>query len=112
MRKMLLCVSLLMRAVSSSADESFPRDVQRFIDRREGCDHMRGEVPGPGEKQRVQEVDREIQKLCHGTDRELVRLKKQYAKNPSVMGRLDGFESAIEVGPVPVSRSRAGHGSR
>lgn len=49
MRKMLLCLSLLMPVVPSLADASLPRDVQHFIDRREGCDHMRGEMPDSGE---------------------------------------------------------------
>lgn len=40
MRKMLLCLSLLMPVLSSLADELLPREVQRFIDRREGCDHI------------------------------------------------------------------------
>ena len=111
MRKMLLCLSLLMPVLSSLADELLPREVQRFIDRREGCDHMRGEMPGPG-TQRAREVSREIQKLCNGTDKEVARLKKKYAKNPSVMQRLDEFESAIEAGPVRASRSGAGFRSR
>lgn len=91
MRKMLLCRPLLVPVLSSLADELLPPEVQRFIDRREGCDHMRGEMPGPGEKQRGREMNREIQKLCNGTDKGLARLKKQYAKNPSLMQRLDDY---------------------
>jgi hypothetical protein len=57
---------------------------------------MRGEIPDPGEKQRMREVNREIQKLCKGTDKALAQLKRKYAKNPSVMRRLGEFEPGIE----------------
>jgi hypothetical protein len=90
------------------ASEALPRDVQRFVDKREGCDHMRGEIPEPSDKRRMQEVNREIQKLCKGTDKELVQLKNKYAKNPSVMHRLDEFESGIEAAQAPASQGGAG----
>ena len=92
MRTSLLCLSVLMPVAPALADEPLPSDVQRFIDRREGCDHMRGEVPEHGEKQRMREVNREIEKLCKGTDKKLAQLKKKYAMNLSVMRRLDEFE--------------------
>jgi hypothetical protein len=96
MKTALLCLSLLMPLSPLLANESIPRDVQRFIDRREGCDHMRGELPDPSEKQRMREVNREIQKLCKGTDKQLIRLKKKYAASPSVTQRLNEFEPGIE----------------
>jgi len=108
MRKILLCLSLLAPVLSSLADAPLPRDVQRFVDRREGCDHMRGEIPEPGDKRRMQEVNREMQNLCKGTDKELAQLKKKYARNPSVMQRLDEFEPGIEAAQAPASRSGAG----
>jgi hypothetical protein len=71
-------------------------DLQRFIDKREGCDHMRGEIPEPGEKQRMREVNREIRKLCKGTDKDLAQLTRKYSANGSVMQRLNEFEPDIE----------------
>ena len=96
MKKMMLCLSLLTLPLMSLADESLPREVQRYVDKREGCDHMRGEIPDRGEKQRMREVRREIRRLCKGTDKELARLKRKYAKNPAVMQRLGEFEPGIE----------------
>lgn len=90
------------------ADEPLPLDVQRFVGRREGCDHMRGEMPDPGDKQRARAMSREIQKLCAGTDRTLAHLKKRYAKNPGVIRHLEEFESSIEATPALASHSRAG----
>lgn len=79
-----------------AAQELPPSDIQKFVERREGCDHMRGELPDPGEKRRMREVNREIRKLCTGTDKELMRLKKKYATNSAIMQRLDEFEPDIE----------------
>jgi hypothetical protein len=103
MKKVMFCLSLLMFPLFSLADESLPGEVQRYVDNREGCDHMRGEIPDPSDKQRMREVNREIQKLCKGTDKELARLKRKYARNPSVMRRLGEFESGIEAVVPPVS---------
>ena len=79
MRRLVFAVFLLVTLSPMWAGEPFPRDVQNFMDRREGCDHMRGEIPAPGDKQRMRDVNREIQKLCKGTDKVLAQLKKKYA---------------------------------
>jgi hypothetical protein len=97
MKKILMCLALLTPTLAALADSSLPRDVQKFIDRREGCDHMRGEIPDPADKQRMKEVNREIEKLCKGTDKQLSQLKKKYASKVSVMRRLNEFEDGIEV---------------
>jgi len=91
-----LCLTLFTLSLRAFA-ESLPRDVQRFVDRREGCDHMRGEFPDPGEKQRMNEVTREINKLCAGTSKELVQLKRKYSTNSTIMQILNQFETGVEV---------------
>ena len=96
MRHFLMCAALLCTMVIAMAEDALPKDVQRFVARREGCEHMRGEIPDPGEKQRMKEVNREIRKLCTGTDRELARLKQKYKASPAIMRRLDEFEQEIE----------------
>lgn len=78
-------------------DGPFPEEVGTFIARREGCDHFRGEIPDPGQRARAREVDREINRLCKGTDMELARLKQKYATTPDVMAALNEFESSIEM---------------
>lgn len=99
MKNIIVCLALLATALPALADNALPRDVQKFVDRREGCDHMRGEIPDPGEKQRMKEVTREIEKLCKGTDKQLAQLKKKYASNRPVMQRLNEFEQGIEAEP-------------
>jgi hypothetical protein len=107
MTRALACVALLTLSLSALAEKSLPRDVQMFIDRREGCDHMRAELPDPGEKQHAKEVSREIVKLCKGTDKRLAQLKKKYASDAVVVQRLNEFEDITEVSVAPASSKKA-----
>ncbi|MGI4846343.1 MAG: hypothetical protein ACRYF7_23875 [Janthinobacterium lividum] len=79
-----------------AADAKLPSDVAKYVEQREGCDHFRGEIPDPPDKQRMREIEREIRKLCTGTDKKLVQLKRKYARNQSIMKRLNEFEEKIE----------------
>lgn len=79
------------------AGEVLPKDVEKFVARRESCDHFRGEIPEPGEERRMREVNREIRKWCKGTDQSLARLKKKYAANKAIMHQLEDFEPNIEA---------------
>ena len=83
-------------SASIAAEARLPSDVAKYIDQREGCDHFRGEFPDPPDEQRMREIEREIRKLCTGTDKKLAQLKRKYAKNQVVMKRLDKFEETIE----------------
>ncbi len=78
------------------AEERFPADVVKFVEQREGCDHMRGEMPEPSERQRMKEVQRELRKLCSGTDKKLAALKRKYGGNAAVLKRLNEFEEHVE----------------
>jgi hypothetical protein len=79
-----------------AAESKLPADVARYVEQREGCDHFRGEVPDPPDEQRMKEIEREIRKLCTGTDKKLKQLKRKYAKNQAVLKRLNEFEEKIE----------------
>ena len=39
----LLALALLFAAVPALSQDYLPRDVQRYVDRREGCDQLRGD---------------------------------------------------------------------
>lgn len=84
-------------AFRASAAEKLPADARAFIEKRQGCDHMRGEVPDPTDAQRMREVSREIGKLCKGTDRRLAELKRKYAADRAIMRQLNQFETHIET---------------
>jgi hypothetical protein len=98
MKKSVLLVCIAVLALHASATEKLPPDGRTFIADREGCDHLRGEVPKPLDKQRMKELKGEIQTLCTGMDRKLTQLKRKYATNRTVMKRLGEIEPEIEAG--------------
>jgi hypothetical protein len=98
MKRCLICLVLMMPLVPTLAQDYLPRDVQRFVDRREGCDRVRGDRDG------MNEVSRELRKLCGGTDKELGQLKKKYAANSTIMQILNQFEMGIELAEAPAQR--------
>lgn len=102
MHRFLVCLALLVPALSIVAQDYVPRDVQRFIDRREGCDHMRGESDS------LKELSRDIRKLCGGTDKELAQLKLKYAANSTIMQILNQFETGIEAAEAEVPMPKSG----
>jgi hypothetical protein len=108
MKKLFLCASIALLAIPAVAHSALPKDVERFIAQREGCDHFRGELPEPGEKSRMKEVNSEIRRLCKGTDKALASLKKKYANDATVMKSLDEFEPQIEASSAKQPRKATG----
>lgn len=100
-KKFLLSLTLMQLPFAVPAQDYLPRDVQRFVDRREACDHMRGELD------RMSDSSREIRKLCGGTDKELAQLKRKYAANSTIMQILNQFEASIEAAEAPSPKSGA-----
>ncbi|VXC37138.1 hypothetical protein [Massilia sp. 9I] len=80
----------------SAAEPKLPADVAKYVKQRDGCEHFRGEFPDPPDEKRMREVEREIRKLCTGTDKKLAQLKRKYAKNQAVLKRLSEYEEDIE----------------
>ena len=70
-------------------------DVTAFIDRRDGCDHFRGEEPYNEERRKF--LTEKFEELCDGTDNQLAKLKEKYAAIPSVMTELQGYDPQIEI---------------
>lgn len=98
-----LAIVLLGGAPCASAagdSKPLPREVRAFIERREGCDHFRGEpVPEPEddpEGSRRKQIESALAKLCTGTDAELARLRARYRKDAAVTAALADFEDDIE----------------
>ena len=84
---------------ANAAEARLPADVAKYVEQREGCDHFRGEVPDPPDAQRMREIEREIRKLCTGTDKKLSKLKRKYARHQTVLKRLNEFAENIEESP-------------
>ncbi|WP_306391602.1 hypothetical protein [Telluria beijingensis] len=94
--KAVVILSCLNLGSANAAAEKLPADVAKYVQQREGCDHFRGEVPDPPDARRMKEIEREIRKLCTGTDNKLSKLKRKYAEDQAVMKRLNEFEDNIE----------------
>jgi hypothetical protein len=92
MKRFLVCLAVLTAVLPAVAQDYLPRDVQRFMIRRENCDQMRRAVPDAKEK---------LLKLCMGTDKELMQLKRKYAANSTIMQVLNQFEAGIEIAEAP-----------
>jgi hypothetical protein len=98
MKQFLVSICLLMSALPVVAQDYLPRDVQGFMNRREVCDQMRRAAPDARER---------LLKLCMGTDKELVQLKRKYARNSTIMQILNQFEAGIEIAEVPSPNKKA-----
>ena len=102
-----LALSLLLgtHAMAAEMPGSTPTNpsadaVRSFVERREACDHFRGEpVEGEGAEAlaRLEFVHRQIFEKCSGTDAELLRLRAAYADDPELSKALADFEYPIEV---------------
>lgn len=102
MMKLTACgIGLLILALPLLAGTGLPKDLERFIAKRESCDHFRGEIPSPGDKQRMKELGQAVRKWCKGTDRSLAQLKKKYAADPGITDQLSEFEPNIETARTP-----------
>ncbi|MEO1046228.1 MAG: hypothetical protein AAFX04_12375 [Pseudomonadota bacterium] len=74
---------------------NIPPDVRRFIVRRQGCDHFRGEPPYDAERARF--LEQSIAETCTGTDAELAGLRQRYRDNAAIIEALSDFEDSIEL---------------
>jgi hypothetical protein len=80
---------------ASHAQPQWPSDVASFIERRDGCDHFRGEEPYNEERRKF--LHQRILELCVGTDKQLALLKKKYRGNKTAIAKLNEYEPSIEA---------------
>jgi hypothetical protein len=69
-------------------------DLERFVERRELCDHFRGEISGEPNKnpERELEVNTALDKYCKGIDGQLASLKERYKADTSISAKLSTYE--------------------
>jgi hypothetical protein len=79
---------------AQTGTSALPADVAAFIQRRDACDHLRGEEPY--DAARAAELKRGLAENCTGTDRELAALRRKYAAQARVMKRLSRYEDQVE----------------
>jgi hypothetical protein len=73
---------------------ALPADVVAFRERRDRCDHLRGEEPG--DEARAVELEKALHLTCHGTDAQLSHLRRKYRRNAAVVATLRRYENRIE----------------
>ncbi|WP_434778668.1 hypothetical protein [Neisseria sp. Ec49-e6-T10] len=97
-RSLTILLSFMFILTSNSyAQEHYPKDVSQFIDKRDTCDHLRGEVAGEAEIDGQRNIYQVIELACTGTDKQLIKLKKKYQRNAVVMSALNQYEVCIEL---------------
>lgn len=105
----LRCARLVLDAPRASGCDALPADVLAFLDRRVSCEHWRGEpYAEPAElaaadpprraelEQRRDEIVRNVNDECGGTDVALAALRRRYATDPMLHELLGAFEDRIE----------------
>jgi len=80
---------------------NLPADVKSFVDRRDGCDHFRGEPWDTGDdpikKERREFIFEKLKELCTGTDNQLKELREKYREDEVLINLLEKYESKIEL---------------
>lgn len=75
---------------AAAGANGLPADVQRFVERREGCEHWAGEPDYDAARRK--QIEDAVKALCPGIDTQLAALRKTYAGDPRVMAALADFE--------------------
>jgi predicted lipoprotein len=90
-----LFLALASSAPSASAQQvPLPKDVARFVERRDLCDHFRGEEPYDAERREF--LEKRMRQYCKGTDAQLAALKRKYKARRDVIAKLNEYEAKIE----------------
>ena len=94
--RLLIALFIFVPGYSAASDQSgvWPADVAAFIEKRDLCDHFRGEEPYDEERRKF--LEKNIIELCTGTDKKLSALKEKYRGNSAVIERLSIYEEDIE----------------
>lgn len=78
----------------------YPHEVRAYLDRRDACDHFRGEPWPEGNDAEAVSRRRQLRdlmtKYCNGTDTRLAELRIAYRDDPDVSAALGRLESDIE----------------
>lgn len=91
-RKVILSLLVSFTISGSYAEETYPQDVSSFIEKRELCDHFRGEISGEPDVDNERNLNELLDQYCKGTDQVLKTLKLKYVDNKSVLEKLNTFE--------------------
>jgi hypothetical protein len=94
MKRGLTAIAIISFASAAIGQARLPEDVARFVERRDECDHFRGEAAYDSKRREF--LEQQTLELCVGSDKQLAELKKKYAGDHTVMKRLNEYEAEIE----------------
>jgi hypothetical protein len=89
-----LLLVLFVLPCHSNAHSKLPRDITQFMERRDACDHFRGEEPYDAARRKF--LEDKMRQVCLGTDRKLAALKLKYKNQAKVLVKLGEYEPRIE----------------
>lgn len=95
-KKQILCSILLLFLLNCYAKDKYPQDISKFIEKRDQCDYLRGEISGELEVDSDQDLNMRLDKSCKGTDEALALLKNKYKNNREITDKLNSYDSTIE----------------
>jgi hypothetical protein len=84
---------------SANTQRNMPKDVAVFVQERDTCDTLRGDLSdlhAPNDPD-VQRTIAQTNEACRGTDRALTALKAKYSSNAEIMQKLNKYEVRIEA---------------
>lgn len=88
-------IFLFPTASIAGQSSGIPEDVKQFIEKRDLCDHFRGEPHYDEERSRF--LEKQVEKYCAGTNLELLSLKAKYRNNSAIIGKLSSYEENVEA---------------
>jgi hypothetical protein len=88
-RRGAIALSLLVAVLSAGAraQQKLPADVARYVERRDLCDHFRGEEPYDAQRRKF--LEQRTRRYCTGADAKLAGLKGKYRGRSEVMSKLN-----------------------
>lgn len=73
---------------------ALPADVAAFKEKRDSCDHFRGEEPYDAERGAF--LAKQLEATCKGTDKALADLRARYAGDAAAKAALADYETQVE----------------
>ena len=82
------------RPAAPAAQAPLPAAIVAFRERRDACDHFRGE--DAYDPKRAAFLSAEIAKACAGTDKALAELRQRHAGDARALAALKDYEDKVE----------------
>lgn len=95
-KKILFIFLGLFLSQNAFSENTYPKDLSTFIEKRDLCDHFRGEISGEPDIDNERNLNAEMDKYCLGTDQELKKLKNKYKNSPDLLELLEIYDENIE----------------